>query len=38
MISKHQKFVSRFNYSINLPKNWAEYEDKENTDAFFDTT
>jgi hypothetical protein len=30
-------FTSNFGYSILLPKNWAEYDDEENTNAFFDT-
>lgn len=34
----NQKFTSSFGYTINLPENWAEYEDEENTNAFFDTT
>lgn len=32
------KYISDYNYSIVLPKDWAEYEtDEENTNAFFDT-
>ncbi|KAF2328194.1 DUF3805 domain-containing protein [Flavobacterium daemonense] len=30
-------FVSNFGYSILLPENWPEYEDEDNTNAFFDT-
>ncbi|MBZ4037653.1 DUF3805 domain-containing protein [Flavobacterium sp. 17A] len=30
-------FTSNFEYSIILPKNWAEYKDENNTNAFFDT-
>ena len=33
------KFNSEFNYSINIPENWSEYEtDEKNTNAFFNTT
>lgn len=36
---EEQKFKSEYNYSINIPENWAEYEtDEKNTNAFFDTT
>lgn len=36
---KMKKFNSEYNYSINIPKNWSEYEtDEKNTNAFFDTT
>lgn len=31
-------FKSKFGYTIQLPKNWEEYEDEKNTDAFFNTT
>ena len=31
-------FISEFGYTILLPKNWSEYEDEKNTNAFFDTT
>ncbi|MBF6640221.1 DUF3805 domain-containing protein [Flavobacterium sp. J49] len=30
-------FNSNFGYSILLPENWSEYEDEENTNAFFDS-
>jgi hypothetical protein len=33
-----QKFISEYNYSINLPRNWSEYELDEyekNTNGFF---
>lgn len=34
-----EKFNSEYNYSINIPENWSEYEtDEKNTNAFFDTT
>ncbi|REG88545.1 DUF3805 domain-containing protein [Flavobacterium aquicola] len=34
-----KKFNSEYNYSINIPENWSEYEaDEKNTNAFFDTT
>lgn len=34
-----KKFNSEYNYSINIPANWSEYEtDEKNTNAFFDTT
>jgi Domain of unknown function (DUF3805) len=34
-----KKFTSEYNFSINIPKNWSEYETEEkNTNAFFDTT
>lgn len=36
--SKSQSFTSEFGYSIMLPENWAEYEDEDNVDAFFDTS
>jgi hypothetical protein len=31
-------YKSKFAYTIQLPKNWEEYEDEKNTDAFFNTT
>lgn len=35
---KMKKFNSEFNYSLNIPSNWSEYEtDEKNTNAFFDT-
>ena len=30
-------FFSEHGFSIHLPLNWSEYEDDENTNAFFDT-
>lgn len=35
-----QRFNSEFGYSIDLPKNWSEYEleDEKNTNGFFDTS
>jgi hypothetical protein len=35
--SKNHIFTSEFGYSIMLPEKWAEYEDNENVNAFFDT-
>jgi len=36
---KMKKFNSEYNYSVNIPENWSEYEtDEKNTNAFFDTT
>jgi hypothetical protein len=33
------KFKSEYNFSINIPENWNEYEtDEKNTNAFFDQT
>ena len=35
---KMEKFTSEYNYSINIPENWSEYEtDEKRTNAFFDT-
>lgn len=35
---KMKKINSEFNYSVNIPSNWSEYEtDEKNTNAFFDT-
>ncbi|WP_181369175.1 DUF3805 domain-containing protein [Flavobacterium profundi] len=34
---KNNIFTSEFGYSIILPEKWAEYEDEENLNAFFDT-
>ncbi|WP_333852205.1 DUF3805 domain-containing protein [Epilithonimonas sp.] len=35
----YKVFNSEYDYSINLPKSWAEYEtDEKNTNAFFDRT
>lgn len=34
---KNHVFNSKFGYSIMLPEKWAEYEDDENVNAFFDT-
>ena len=34
---KNNLFTSEFGYSIILPEKWAEYEDEENVNAFFDT-
>lgn len=31
-------FQSKFGYTIELPKNWAEYKDEKNTNAFFNTS
>ena len=31
-------FTSKFGYTIELPENWAEYDDEENVNAFFDTS
>lgn len=36
---KIKQYNSEYNYSMNLPENWSEYEtDEKNTNAFFDTT
>jgi hypothetical protein len=36
---KMKQYNSEYNYSMNLPENWSEYEtDEKNANAFFDTT
>ena len=36
---KIKPYNSEYNYSMNLPENWSEYEtDEKNTNAFFDNT
>ena len=38
-INSMKKFKSEYNFSINIPENWNEYEtDEKNTNAFFDQT
>ena len=38
-INSMNKFKSEYNFSINIPENWNEYEtDEKNTNAFFDQT